>query len=261
MKKPTFTLITGASTGIGFELAKICAREGQNLIIVARSKDKLVSLKKHLETSFGVTVKIIVQDLSEKDAASKLFKTTKDERVDILINNAGFGDFGAFLERDWAKESMMIDLNISTLTHLTKLYGNEMVKRKRGRIMNVASAAGFQPGPYMAVYYATKAYVLHFTEALAEELIGTGVSVTALCPGHTLSDFQVNADMLRSKSLLQATLPTAKEVAEYGYRAMMRGQVVALHGWQTKVLIWLERLVPRWFVRKVIKRLQGPIRL
>lgn len=252
----SFTLITGASSGIGLELAKICAKKKQNLILVARREEKLKNLQQELQKQFAVEVKVIGLDLSKTDAAQKLDDATRELNVQILINNAGFGSYGLFLETDLQKELNMIDLNMRTLTELCKRFGKRMKPHSGCRIMNVASAAGFQPGPLMAVYYATKAYVLHFTEALAEELKAHEISVTALCPGATASEFQERSDMDKSELVKEKKLPSSKEVAEYGFQAMMTGKVVAVHGLSTKLMIFAERFVPRSFIRKMVMRLQ-----
>jgi short-subunit dehydrogenase len=224
-------LITGASNGIGLELAKVHASKGDNLVLVARNKSKLDELKKELEKQYKITVYTIGKDLSAQNAAQEVYEeTTKQNiQVDYLINNAGFGDFGMFVETDWNKELQMINLNITTLTQFTKLYLQDMVKHRSGKIMNVASTAAFQSGPTMAVYYATKAYVLSFSEAIDNEVSDKGVTVTTLCPGATESGFQAAAAMEESNLVKGKKLPTSKEVAEYGYNAMMKGKTVAIH--------------------------------
>src|SRR6202795_3291921 len=188
-------LITGASFGIGHELAGIFAREGYNLVLVARTADKLRQLASDLEKTHGTRSLILAGDLSSPGAAAYIHdQTTRAElAVDVLVNNAGFGQFGLFAENDLEECLQQIQLNITTLTHLTRLYLPDMLSRKSGRILNVASTAAFQAGPLMAVYYATKAYVLHFSEAIANELEGTGVTVTCLCPGPTSTEFQERA--------------------------------------------------------------------
>src|SRR5712691_8172351 len=190
-------LITGASFGIGQELAGIFAREGYNLVLVARTADKLRQLASELEKAHGTRSLILASDLAAPGAAAYIHdQTTRaDITVDVLVNNAGFGQFGLFAENDLEECLQQIQLNVTTLTHLTRLYLPEMVARKSGRILNVASTAAFQPGPLMAVYYATKAYVLHFSEAIAEELRHSGVTVTALCPGPTETGFAAAADV------------------------------------------------------------------
>ncbi len=205
-------LITGASNGIGLELARIHASKGDNLVLVARNITRLNQLKLELENKFKISVLVIEKDLSKTNSANEVFNETSEKRIqiDYLINNAGFGDFGMFADSDLDKQLQMINLNIIALTSLTRLYLPEMTKRRSGKIMNVASTAAFQPGPTMAVYYATKAYVLHFSEAIANELKGSGVTVTVLCPGATESGFQAAADMQESKLVKGKKLPTSE---------------------------------------------------
>jgi short-subunit dehydrogenase len=250
-------LITGASNGIGLELARIHASKGGDLVLVARNTSKLEELKTELERQFNITVYTLGKDLSSQRAAMEVFEETNKQniQVDFLINNAGFGDFGMFAETDWKKELQMIDLNITTLTLLTKLYLQDMIQRKRGRIMNVASTAAFQSGPTMAVYCATKAYVLSFTEAVSNEVKNTGVTITALCPGATESGFQAAAAMEESQLVKGKKMPTAKEVAEYGYEAMMKGKAVAIHGMKNYILANSVRFLPRAIVLKVSRNI------
>lgn len=251
-------LITGASNGIGLELAKVHASKGDHLVLVARSKSKLEALKTELENQFKIKVLIIEKDLSAPNAAKEVYEQTSKAniQIDYLINNAGFGDFGMFYETDWNKESEMIQLNITTLTHFTKLYLQDMVKRKSGKIMNVASTAAFQSGPTMAVYYATKAYVLSFSEAIDNEVRDKGVTVTTLCPGATESGFQAAAAMEESALVKGKKLPTSKEVAEYGYKAMMQGKTVAIHGFMNAVMANAVRFLPRAMVVKTTRKIQ-----
>ena len=251
-------LITGASSGIGYELAIIHASKGDNLVLVARNISKLNQLKTELEKQYKVTVKVIEKDLSKANASKELFDETqrKNIQIDYLVNNAGFGDFGMFYETDWKKEEQMINLNITCLTHLTKLYLQEMVKRKSGKIMNVASTAAFQSGPTMAVYYATKAYVLSFSEAIDNEVRDKGITVTALCPGATESGFQAAAAMEESALVKGKKLPTSKEVAEYGYKAMMSGKTVAIHGAMNYIMANAIRFLPRKLVVKITRQIQ-----
>jgi uncharacterized protein len=251
-------LITGASNGIGLELAKIHASKGDNLVLVARNFSKLTELKSELEKQFSVSVKVIEKDLSVPDAAREVYDetTTMNINVDYLINNAGFGDFGMFYETDWNKELQMINLNITALTQLTKLYLKEMVKQGNGKIMNVASTAAFQSGPTMAVYYATKAYVLSFSEAVDNEVRDKGITVTALCPGATESGFQAAAAMEESNLVKGRKLPSAKTVAEYGYKAMMSGKTVAIHGLLNYIMANSVRFIPRALIVKVTRKIQ-----
>jgi uncharacterized protein len=251
-------LITGASGGIGLELAKVHASKGGDLVLVARHKNKLDQLKAELESQFKVTVYTIGKDLSVNDSAREVYdETTRQNiQIDFLINNAGFGDFGFFAETDWNKELQMINLNITTLTQFTKLYLKDMVKRGSGKIMNVASTAAFQSGPTMAVYYATKAYVLSFSEAVDNEVSDKGVTVTALCPGATESGFQAAAAMEESNLVKGKKLPTSKEVAEYGYKSMMKGKTVAIHGLMNYLMANSVRFTPRALVVKVTRKMQ-----
>jgi short-subunit dehydrogenase len=252
-------LITGASSGIGLELAKIHASKGDHLVLVARNLKKLEQLKSEIEDAYRVNVKVIQKDLSQPDAALEVFKELSGLKIqiDYLINNAGFGDYGWFYETDWEKEHRMINLNITALTQFCKLYLPEMVKRGSGKIMNVASTASFQPGPGMAVYYATKAYVLHFSEALHSEVRKKGVTVTALCPGATESGFSAAADMEDSKLFKGKKLPSSATVAQYGYKAMMKGKPVAIHGLMNYLMANSVRFAPRSWVVAMVKSIQA----
>ncbi|MFN8255979.1 MAG: SDR family oxidoreductase [Bacteroidales bacterium] len=251
-------LITGASSGIGLELARVHARNGDNLVLVARNLSKLNELKTALENQYKVQVYNIARDLSLRNSAQEVFDEIKQKNIEIdyLINNAGFGDFGMFTDADWGKTEQMIDLNIHTLTHFTKLFAGEMVKRGNGKIMNVASTAAFQPGPTMAVYYATKAYVLHFSEAIDNELREKGITVTALCPGPTKSGFQDAASLNESKLVKGKKLPSSGEVAEFGYKAMMKGKTVAIHGFMNYLMANMVRFSPRSVIVKVVRMMQ-----
>lgn len=248
-------LITGASSGIGLELAKLLVEKNYNLVLVARSIDKLKELAAQYA---GSGVHVIGKDLSKENAAKEIFDelAAKKIHVDVLINNAGFGDFAFFSESNWQKQKDMINLNIMALTHLTHLFLPAMIKNKRGRILNVASTAAFQPGPMMSVYYATKAYVLHFSEAIANELEGTGVTVTALCPGATESNFQNVANLHESRLVKGKKLPSSKEVAAFAYQAMINGKPVAIHGLLNSVQANVIRFLPRNLVTKVVRQVQ-----
>jgi uncharacterized protein len=254
----TTALITGASNGIGLELAKIHAATGGNLVLVARNKARLDELKQELESQYNISVYTIGKDLSETDAALDVYnETTKQNiQIDYLINNAGFGTFGMFVNEDWNKELQMINLNISTLTQFTHLYLKDMLARKSGKIMNVASTAAFQSGPTMAVYYATKAYVLSFSEAVDNEIKDKGVTITTLCPGATESGFQAAAAMEESALVKGKKLPTSKEVATYGYKAMLKGKTVAIHGMMNYILANSVRFMPRSIVVAVTRKIQ-----
>ena len=267
-------LITGASNGIGLELAKIHASKGGDLVLVARNKAKLDELKVALENQFKVSVYTIGKDLSAINSAQEVYEETSKQNIliDYLINNAGFGDFGMFSETNWDKELQMINLNITTLTLFTKLYLQDMVKRGSGKILNVASTASFQPGPTMAVYCATKAYVLSFTEAVSNEVSDKGITITALCPGATETGFQAAGAMEESNLFKGKKLPSAKNVAEYGYASMVNGKTVAIygiinyimsnsirfipiHGFMNYILSNSIRFIPRATVLKVSRKI------
>ncbi len=247
-------LITGASSGLGIEFAKIHAAKGDNLVLVARSKDKMNLLKTEIEKRHDITVYVIGCDLSNQNAAKSVYDelTAQKIQVDYLINNAGFGDFGMYTQCNWAKQLEMINVNITSLAHLTRLFLPYMVKNKYGRILNVASTAAFQPGPTMSVYFASKAFVLSFSEAIANELSATGVSVTALCPGATATSFKATA-MLDSSNLFKGKVADSKEVAEFGYKAMMKGKTVAVHGLINRIMAESVRFAPRKIVTAIAR--------
>jgi uncharacterized protein len=250
-------LITGASFGIGLELARIFAREGHNLVLVARSADKLRQLASELEKAHGTRSLILAADLSDPGAAAYVLDQTNRANivVDILVNNAGFGQYGFFADNDMEECLRQIQLNVTTLTHLTRLYLPEMLARKDGRILNVASTAAFQAGPLMAVYYATKAYVLHLSEAIANELQGTGVTVTCLCPGPTATEFQERAKITGIPLTKYGTMD-ARTVAEDGYRALMAGKPVAISGFKNWLVAQSVRFAPRRMATAVARKLQ-----
>jgi len=247
-------LITGASSGIGLELAKVFASKGHPLIISARSIDKLAELALLLQKEYGATVDVIKADLSTDRGAVELYNNVKGN-VDILVNNAGIGQFGDFLQSDEVHESAMVSLNISSLLALTRLFGKAMAKRGRGKIMNVASVAGFMPMPGMAVYAATKAFVRSLSEALSAELADQGITVTALCPGPVSTGFEKTAGMENSK-LFQLMRPaTPDTVAGYGYRACMAGKRVAVPGFLNKISVFSSIITPRTLFLKTLRRM------
>ncbi len=249
----SYTLITGASSGIGYELAKIFAKEGNNLILVARTVSKLEEIKKELETEYVVDVKVIAADLSKDGAASEIYNGTQGMEVENLINNAGFGDCSAFLLSDLERQRSMITVNVTALMELTYLYGNDMKNRGKGRILNVASIAAVCAGPYMSVYYASKSCVLSFSQAIAEELKGTGVTVTAICPGPVETGFEKAANLENSKMFTYFKPAEAVDVAKHGYDAMMKGRVVVFHGITVKLINITSKLFPRLLARKVTR--------
>jgi uncharacterized protein len=250
-------LITGSSNGIGYELAKLHAEKGDNLVLVARSKGKLDELKKELEEKHKVFVYTIGKDISLPGAAREVFDELKRQNisVDYLVNSAGLGDIGLFAESDWNKQEKMINLNITALTHFTWLFLPDMIKRGSGKIMNVASTAAFQPGPTMAVYFASKAFVLSFSEAVDNEVRDKGITVTALCPGSTASGFHA-ATIGDGKLVKERKLPSSQKVAEYGYRAMMKGKTVAIHGLKNTIMATSVRFIPRALAVKSARKIQ-----
>jgi uncharacterized protein len=248
-------LVTGGSGGIGLELAKVLARNGFDLTLVARKRDALEAAAGQLEGQYPVKVHVFAADLRRGDAPEKIFDFLRNEHIpiEILINNAGFGLGGEFAETSLDRELEMIQVNIAALTHLTKLFLPAMIKRRSGRILNLASTAAFQPGPLQAVYYASKAYVLSFSEALAEELCDSGVTVTALCPGPTRTDFASTAGVGNSRLFTLFGVANAHDVAEYGFQAMMAGKRVAIPGFRNKLVAQANRFSPRALTAKVAR--------
>jgi short-subunit dehydrogenase len=259
--RPGWALVTGASGGIGAAIARELAALGYDVALNARNGDALAALAAELERDHPIRTRVLAADLGAPGAADALADALIAEGIapTVLVNNAGFGVFGLYRDTDGAREQAMIDLNISALSRLSKRLLPGMLTIGRGRILNVASTAAFQPGPYMAVYYATKAYVLSYSEALAEELSGTGVSVTALCPGPTASSFQDQAAMHDSALVKGKRMPSAADVAAYGVRAMQRGQRVAIHGVQNWVLAQSVRFTPRRVTTWLVAKLSRPV--
>ena len=250
-------LVTGASGGLGAELARLFARDGYSLVLVARSADKMESLAAELRSDYDTRSTIIPKDLSNPKAPREIFEEVLADglEVDVLVNNAGFGTNGPFAKSDLETQLRMMQVNMTALTVLTRLFLDGMLERKRGRILNVASTAAFQPGPFMAVYYATKAYVLFFSEALTNELKETGVTVTALCPGATATGFSKAAGMEKIL-LFRAGVMDAEMVALVGYRGLMKGKTVVIPGLKNKLSVFLVRLGPRDLLTAVVRKLQ-----
>jgi short-subunit dehydrogenase len=258
--KGTAALVTGASSGIGEEMARLLAREGFDLVLVARTRERLESLAAELSTAYGIRAIAIADDLADPAAAARVVERIEAERVEIgvLVNNAGFGRFGRFSRIPWEIERDMIQLNVVSLVELTKRLLPAMLERRAGRIMNVASTAGFQPGPLMAVYYATKAFVLSFSEAVNREVRGSGVTVTALCPGPTATGFVDAADMYKSKLFKRNTPMRSADVARIGYHGMMRGKSVVIPSLVNWLMAFSVRVSPRDLVTSVVYKLQEP---
>jgi uncharacterized protein len=255
-KKRETALITGASSGIGLDLARLMAPDF-DLIITARNQSGLENIARELAAAHGNHVHVIPADLSQSEAPEQLFAeiARRGLPVDILINNAGFGSYGAFAESDHQTELDMIQVNITALTSLTKLALPGMLERKRGRIMNVASTAGFQPGPLMAVYYATKAYVIMFSEAIANELKGSGVTVTCLCPGATATKFAGRAKMEESR-LFKMGAMRSEDVARIAYKGMLAGKTMVIPGVLNRAIAMSVRFSPRKLVTAISRSLQ-----
>jgi uncharacterized protein len=244
-------LITGASSGIGYEMAKVFANNGYNLVLVARRVESMEGLKSEFpNTNFT----IIQKDLSVDGSCQEIFDELKNVQIDVLVNNAGFGDTGEFQTLSKDKQTNMIDLNVRALTELTHLFGSKMVERKEGRILNVASVVAFQPGPTMATYFATKAFVLSLSQALSQEWSKYGVQVMALCPGVTTSGFQDASGQSDFKIVKGKNVPTSAEVAQYGYGKLMAGKSIAVHGFANKIFCFLPRILPRKLLLNIIEK-------
>jgi short-subunit dehydrogenase len=254
------SLITGASSGIGKALAENFAENGYDVILAARSVAKMEAQAADLQQRFGVKAVVVAADLETSAGATQLYTEIKKRGITLsaLANNAGFGTFGEFKDASLDKQLAMMQLNMSSVVALAKLFLPDLLATK-GKMLNTASTAAFQPGPYMAVYYATKAFVLSFSEALAAELAETGVTVTAFCPGPTVSGFQDKADMHHSAMVKGKRLPTSEEVARKGFRAMQRGRRVYIPGLKNWVLAELPRFTPRRLVTTIVMWVTGPI--
>ena len=251
-------LITGASSGIGMELARHHAAKGGDVILVARRESALADLKSELEEKHGITAHVIPSDLTEAPAAQKLYEDVKATglTVDILINNAGFGGHGRHVERDLADEMAMIDLNVKALVELTHRFASDMVEQGGGKILNVGSTAGFAPGPNQAVYFATKAFVNSFSQAIDQELRNKGVTCTVLAPGYVKTEFADRANLGGTK-LVEQGGATPKEVAKHGYDAMMQGKLVTINEARLSFLLnWVIPFMPRRLVLKLFSDMQ-----
>jgi len=251
-------LITGASSGIGKDLAQIHAEKGGDLIIIARREEKLNTLKQELESTYDTEVRVVVKDLTNSNACEDIYSEVSESGIEVeyLINNAGFGGHGKFHEQDPDYQQQMIDLNIKALTKLTRLFLPEMVERNSGRIMQVASTAGLIPGPLQAVYFATKSYVLSLSQAIAEEVSDTNVTCTALCPGATETEFVEQAN-LEGTNLIESGMEKSRSVAEKGYNAMVKGKLIEITDIKLKITLdWIVPLMPRKMVLKTARKTQ-----
>lgn len=254
MKKTA--LVTGASAGLGTELAWLFAADGHDVVVVARRRDKLEALASEIRAKHGTLVHVLPEDLGQPGAAGRIAEELERQGLDVefLVNNAGFGGTGAFAERDLAREVEMVQVNIVALVELTRLLLPRMIERKSGRILNIGSTAGFVPGPFMAIYYASKAFVNSFSEALSVELEGTGVTATVSCPGATATEFAQVAGNEKT-ALFKSKVMTAHEVAEDAYRAMMRGDPMTIAGFMNKMKIASLRFAPRGVARGIAANL------
>jgi short-subunit dehydrogenase len=253
--KEKYALVTGASSGIGYELAKLFAQDGKNIVVVARSQDRLEKLKTEIENKSGTKVIVLVKDLSKSDAPQEIFSELekKSINIDVLVNNAGFPVHGMFAETNLKEELDMIQVNITALTHFTKLFMKKMVENKSGWILNVGSTGSFAPFPTFSVYAATKAYVLSFSEAIANELQGTGVSVTCLCPGVTDTRFYERGNAGEAKFAKTMKKMDATRVASIGYTALKKGRVTVVTGLVWSIGMFAFRLLPRKLVTRALR--------
>ena len=251
-------LITGASGGLGLSFVNIFARDGYDIVLVARNGDRLEEIKKEIETKYNVNAMVVAVDLCAQTGAEQVFDATSKAgiKVDVLVNNAGFGDFGEFYKSDLNKQTRMVDLNCIALMQLCHLYLPDMIKNGKGNILNVDSIAAFQAGPLMSVYYATKAFVLSFSQALTRELKGTGVKVTALCPGPIRTNFDNAADLGESGLFKNLKVWDPNVVAEFGYKNMKKGKSLCICGFVNKIIVFANRLAPRCLVRNMVYSLQ-----
>lgn len=256
MKK--YALITGASSGIWREFAHIFAQNNTNLVLIARSTDTLESIKNELQAKYNIDIHIIGLDLSKIESTQLILDYTEKQQLEIeyLINNAWFGDYWNFIETKLDRNIDMIQLNITTLTSLCRLYGEKMVKKWSGKILNVASTAAFQPGPNMAVYFATKSYVLNFSLALSEELLWSRVTVTTLCPWPTKSNFQNEANA-KWIHIFKWNIPTSHDVALYGYKQMLKGNTLAVHGFMNTIKAFSVKFLPCKIQLIMLKKMNG----
>ncbi|KFI52517.1 SDR family NAD(P)-dependent oxidoreductase [Bifidobacterium callitrichos] len=254
-----YAVVTGASNGIGRELAALLARDGHDLVVVARSRAGLDRVRAVLERDYGIRVKTFAADLSEDGAPERLHEFTRSRglQVDTLVNNAGFSEWTTYLDGDWDRQRRMMRLNMEALATLTRLYGRDMRDAGDGRILNISSVASMMAGPYMAMYFASKAFVRSLSEAVAYELRGTGVTVTCVCPGPTSTGFAKAAHMSGRNFFTMTRPATARGLALYAYRRMNAGDVLAYHGAFTKAGAFAERALPRALTRRIAAFMNG----
>jgi|TARA_B100001079_G_scaffold174493_1_gene149698 short-subunit dehydrogenase len=245
------SLVTGGASGIGIEFVKLLLKDNYKVFIVDNDKNNIESLKDKLNSD---NYESIYEDLCYEKSPDKIYKKLKKENIDILINNAGFGTYGKFYETDWKIEKRMLNLHVINTTHLTKLFLKDMIKKNDGKILNISSIAAFQPGPLMALYYATKAYILHFTEAISNEVKDKNITISVLCPGQTNTNFQRNVSSIKNKIKFNTSSPT--KVAKYGYDALNNNVTVSIPGTFNKFLVNLNRFLPRSISTNIVKYIQ-----
>ena len=244
-------VVTGGASGIGLEFVKLLISDNYKVYVVDNSQENLSKLSSIVNSE---NFESIHQDLSKTDSPEKLYKILKNKNVDVLINNAGFGTFGKFHKTDWKIEKDMINLHVLNTTHLTKLFLKDMVKKNEGKILNIASVAAFQPGPLMSLYYATKAYILHFTEAISNEVKDKNICISVLCPGQTKTNFQKNVSTKKNKIKFNTACPI--KVAKYGYESLKRNVTVSVPGFWNNFIIFLGRLLPRSTSTNLVRYIQ-----
>ncbi|MGB0980892.1 MAG: SDR family NAD(P)-dependent oxidoreductase [Winogradskyella sp.] len=256
MVKTKTALITGAASGLGYELSLLLAKDAYKLILVDINTNNLAKVKTELESNFNIEVITLTIDLSLPNSAQHIMDSIPNEPIDVLINNAGFGLFGSFTETDWEREYAMLHVHIIVTTHLTKLVLKSMLQRGSGKILNMSSLAAFQPGPLMSIYYASKGYILSFSEAIANELKGSGITVTTLCPGPTKTSFQKTVSKDSTDNKITFNMAQAKDVAKYGYKAMLRGKTYAIPGRFNKFLAIIPRFIRRNTAAAIVRKIQ-----
>ncbi len=244
-------LVTGGASGIGLEFVKLLIKDNYKVFVVDNNKESLDELSKMFDPEI---IKSINQDLTKEDSPIKLYDELKKENIELLINNAGFGTFGKFYETDWEKERKMINLHVLNTTYMTKLFLKDMVKKNKGKILNIASVAAFQPGPLMSLYYATKAFILHFTEAISNEVKDKNITISVLCPGQTKTNFQRNVSSKKNKIKFNTACP--KNVAKYGYESLKNNVTVSIPGFWNKVVVFIGRILPRSTSTNIVRYIQ-----
>ena len=245
------SVVTGGASGIGLEFVKLLLNDNYKVFIIDNNEKNLKNLKSKLNSS---NFSCINKDLSERSSPMKIYEKLKDQKIDILINNAGFGTFGKFYKTNWKIEEKMINLHVLNTTLLTKLFLKDMVKRNEGKILNISSVAAFQPGPLMSLYYATKAYILHFTEAISNEVKDKNISISVLCPGQTNTNFQKNVSSKKNRINFSSSSP--EKVAKYGYDSLKNNITLAVPGYLNKLIVFLNRILPRSSSTNIVRFIQ-----